>query len=138
MAARRVTVAAEAVTDRRSVRARCEHTFVHTHTLRVEAERLRAAGLRDAEVALRLGLPRTTVRDWRRSTARAERLRCPRCWRPTRPLTAEAGDYAELLGLYLGDGCISPAGRTQRLRLSPDSWYPAIVQDAEALLQRCF
>jgi hypothetical protein len=49
-----------------------------------------------------------------------------------------AGDYAELLGLYLGDGCISNAGRTQRLRLSLDAKYPVIADEARALLARCF
>jgi hypothetical protein len=49
-----------------------------------------------------------------------------------------ANDYAELLGLYLGDGHISVTGGTQRLRLSLDSRYPGIITDAEALLRRCF
>ncbi len=45
-------------------------------------------------------------------------------------------DYAELLGLYLGDGHITSLARTQRLRLSLDSRYPGIISDAEALLRR--
>lgn len=52
------------------------------------------------------------------------------------PLTP--GDYGELLGLYLGDGHIAQVARTQKLRLSLDARYPAIVADAEALLRRCF
>jgi hypothetical protein len=47
-------------------------------------------------------------------------------------------DYAELLGLYLGDGHIAQYARTQRLRLSLDAGYPVIVAEAEALLRRCF
>ena len=35
---------------------------------------------------------------------------CPRCWRPMRRLAFSAADYAELLGLYLGDGHISVPG----------------------------
>ena len=49
-----------------------------------------------------------------------------------------AGEYAELLGLYLGDGHISLGARTQRLRLSLDSRHEQIVEDARALLARCF
>jgi hypothetical protein len=48
------------------------------------------------------------------------------------------GDYAELLGLYLGDGCVSAAGRTRRLRLSLDAKYLGIVEESRALIARCF
>jgi hypothetical protein len=47
-------------------------------------------------------------------------------------------DYALLLGLYLGDGCISRMGRTYRLRIHLDTKYPGIVEETEALLRRCF
>ena len=47
------------------------------------------------------------------------------------------GEYAELLGLYLGDGCIVRAGRTERLRLSLDAAYPTVVREARELLARC-
>jgi hypothetical protein len=50
----------------------------------------------------------------------------------------DPGDYAELLGLYLGDGHIVRMGRTYRLRIFLDSKYPVIVADAEALLRRCW
>jgi hypothetical protein len=50
----------------------------------------------------------------------------------------DPGDYAELLGLYLGDGHIARMGRTYRLRISLDSKYPVIVSEAEALLKRCW
>jgi hypothetical protein len=49
-----------------------------------------------------------------------------------------ASDYAELLGLYLGDGYIVRTGRSDRLRLFLDSAYERIVSDAQALLSRCF
>ena len=45
-------------------------------------------------------------------------------------------DYAELLGLYLGDGHISQLARTQRLRLMLDAKYPGIVRDAADLIAR--
>jgi hypothetical protein len=47
-------------------------------------------------------------------------------------------DYAELLGLYLGDGFISYGPRTTRLRITLDAKYPGIVEDTRSLLERCF
>jgi hypothetical protein len=42
-----------------------------------------------------------------------------------RPLPGQ--DYAYVLGMYLGDGCISRTGRTERLRITLDAKYPQIV-----------
>jgi hypothetical protein len=47
-------------------------------------------------------------------------------------------DYAELLGLYLGDGHITALARTERLRIFLDAKHVAIVDETEALLRRCF
>ena len=47
-------------------------------------------------------------------------------------------DYAELLGLYLGDGHIVRTGRSDRLRLFLDTRYEGIAADAQRLLERCF
>ena len=49
-----------------------------------------------------------------------------------------ASDYAELLGLYLGDGYIVRTGRSDRFRLFLDTAYGRIIDDAHALLARCF
>ena len=99
-----------------------------------------AQGLGDDEVAHRLGLPRTTVRDWRRPRylRRTVVSRCPRCWRPARPVDLDAAGYAELLGLNLGDGCIAKLPRTERLRLFLDARYTRVVAETEALLRRAF
>src|SRR5206468_11013409 len=35
--------------------------------------------------------------------------------------------YAYVLGLYLGDGCISRSARTQRLRITLDDAYPDVI-----------
>ncbi len=48
------------------------------------------------------------------------------------------GDYAELLAHYLGDGTISSGARSFRLRIALDAKYPGIIDDARALLERCF
>ena len=64
---------------------------------------------------------------------------CPRCWRGVRrPFGFTDDDYAELLGLYLGDGHIVRTSRADRLRIYLDTRYPGIVTDTWALLQRCF
>ena len=111
--------------------------FVHGPDIRDEALALIEAGENDCEVARCLGLPRTTVRDWRRYEDDA-RIDCPRCWRRTRQVVFTEPDYAELLGLYLGDGHIVRTGRSDRLRIFLDTRYEGITADAQALLERCF
>jgi hypothetical protein len=116
--------------------------FVHGPEIREAARALIEQGVNDCEVARRLGIARTTVRDWRRPRYVPDNGRaaqpCPRCWRTSGPITASADDYAELLGLYLGDGHITQMARTQRLRIFLDASYPTIVDEAEALLRRVF
>jgi hypothetical protein len=114
--------------------------FVHPPAIREEALALIRAGVNDCEAARRLGLPRTTVRIGRRWTppAPADSI-CPRCWRSSRkPISFTEADYAELLGLYLGDGHIVRTGRSDRLRLFLDTRYRVINTEARELLQRCF
>jgi hypothetical protein len=108
---------------------------MHAPELRAAVLGMVAEGLGDAEIARRTGLARTTVRDMRRA-GRSARPRCWRCWRPTRPIAFTAAEYAELLGLYLGDGHISELPRTQRLRISLDPWHEQVIADVEALLAR--
>lgn len=116
--------------------------FVHGEAIHTAALELIAAGVNDCEIARRLGIPRTTVRDWRRPryvpTAPHLRETCARCWRPTRPVRFTPADYAELLGLYLGDGHITALARTERLRIFLDARHVTVVNEAEALLGRCF
>ena len=113
---------------------------MHDLELRERALELIAAGVNDGEIGRRLGVARTTVRHWRWAKERdvPPRKLCWRCWQPTRRVEPAAADYAELLGLYLGDGHISPMPRSERLRLSLDARYPTIVAESEALLRRVF
>src|SRR3954471_18691125 len=110
---------------------------MHPVEIRLAAEQLSAAGLGDTEVARRLGLKRTPVRVWRVRPREPEPL-CPRCWERTKPIVVEPQSYAELLGLYLGDGCVSRHARTYQLRLALDAAYPDIVRDACTLLRTVF
>jgi hypothetical protein len=112
---------------------------VHPPDVKAEALRLVAEGLNDCEVSRRTGIARSTIRDWRRPTYEAKPIAtCPRCWRGMKPTSFSSEDYAELLGLYLGDGSISRALRTERLRITLDLKYPVIIAEAEALVRRCF
>jgi hypothetical protein len=116
---------------------------VHGPEIRQAALALVEQGVNDCEIARRLGVPRATVRDWRRPTYVPKVPRevvptCPRCWRPCVPVAFTADDYSELLGLYLGDGHIVAHARAQRLRIFLDARYPEIVGETEALLRRCF
>ncbi len=116
---------------------------MHPPEIKQEALRLVAAGLNDCEVSRRLGIPRPTVRDWRRPTYTPRehapsRNSCPRCWRAAKPMCFSAEDYSELLAVYLGDGCISTHPRTQRMRVALDMKYPGIIADLRVLLERCF
>jgi len=112
--------------------------FVHDPALRQAALQLIAQGLNDCEVSRRIAVPRRTVRDWRVPSyvPRAARVFCWRCWRRTSPVVLTPKDYAELLGLYLGDGHVSGLARTERIRLMLDTRYPTVVEDAAGLLRR--
>jgi hypothetical protein len=116
---------------------------MHSPAIRARAMELIAAGVNDCEVSRRTGVARTTIRDWRRpryrrTTPPSDYGPCPRCWREGRRMSFRATDYAQLLGLYLGDGHIVRLGRTYRLRLFLDSRYREIVSDSRELLERCF
>lgn len=115
---------------------------MHSPAVREHALALVRSGLNDCEVARRTGISRTTIRDWRRPRYQprtaSPRLMCPRCGQTAREMRLTSGDYAELLGLYLGDGHIARMARTWHLRIFLDSKHPQIIDDSEALLKRCF
>jgi hypothetical protein len=53
---------------------------------------------------------------------------------PVNYLGHRCADYAYLLGLYLGDGAI--VSKTNRLEISLDARYPAVVQSCQQAMQR--
>ena len=95
-------------------------------------------GMNDCEIARRTGIPRRTVRDWRRHggqhhgfgrndvrTDEPDR-ECPVCGTGS----LDRASYAYLLGMYLGDGCLSAHPRgVFRLRISLDLRYPGIIEE---------
>lgn len=94
-----------------------------------DVRRLIATGMNDCAIARQTGIPRTTVRDLRRRQHVLPRYPAGSsdCLinHDFGALPAEA--YSYLLGMYLGDGCISRQGRVWRLRVTCDTQYPGII-----------
>lgn len=88
------------------------------------------AGMTDVSVEMQTGVPRGTVSHWRRrpvvSKRRSGEIPCGTLHDPSFLPTS---DYCYLLGLYLGDGCISRMKRVWRLRVVLDAKYPAIIDE---------
>lgn len=90
------------------------------------------AGLSNRRISKLTGISRTTIREWRRKGPSPECRRsyrepdpdCPACAGAEVPGSA----YAYLLGLYLGDGCISAYPRgVYKLRITLDQRYTGIL-----------
>jgi hypothetical protein len=94
-----------------------------------EVRRLIAAGLNDCAIARRTGIPRPTVRDWRCRPQVLTRFPAgsTACGVEHDFASLPAAPYSYLLGLYLGDGCISRSRRVWRLRVVLDAKYPTII-----------
>jgi Homeodomain-like domain len=92
------------------------------------AKRLFAAGVNDCAIARQIGVPRTTVRDWRRRPAVLSRDVGAPCGVAHHFSQLPADAYCYVLGLYLGDGCVSRSNRVFSLRITLDSKYPAIIE----------
>jgi hypothetical protein len=113
---------------------------MRTHDEFLEVKRLVTAGHSDQEIAWLTGVPRRTVSGWRRGErrlhSRTEGSACPSGHEFS---GLEPDAYAYLLGLYLGDGCISAGRRgVWHLRITLDSAYPAIIDEGAAALETIF
>lgn len=104
---------------------------------------LKRTGATDRHISELTGVPVNTIRIWRNRglPLRARRalagpVFCPSCG-------AEAHDhsrlpdglYAYLLGIYLGDGCVSRNGRSWRLSIAQDASYPGIVASCQEAIE---
>ena len=100
-------------------------------------QRLAAEGLNNCAVARATGIPRTTVRDWLAGrlpgagSIRADGESCATCGHLEHdPSQLPADEYAYLLAMYLGDGCIASNSKgVHRLRIACDMKYPVIILD---------
>jgi hypothetical protein len=95
-------------------------------------------GLNKSAIARTTGVSRAAIRSWLDGTipgvgmaARTSPSRCRRCDALDEPfphLTDAA--YSYLLGMYLGDGCLSNGRRgVKHLRISLDTAYPIIIEE---------
>jgi hypothetical protein len=101
---------------------------------------LTAQGLGASAIARQTGIPRETVRDWvsgrvpKRGTNHADS--CEVCGGIAHRFARLPSAYVYLLGLYLGDRCISSHRRgVYKLRITLDLRYPGIVAECEEAIQ---
>ncbi|SEC70457.1 hypothetical protein SAMN05428945_3633 [Streptomyces sp. 2224.1] len=96
---------------------------------RAHALSLVAQGRSLNAVSKQTGISRYAIRSWQtRIEPVSYKAECPRCEQvPQPPTDAEA--YAYLLGLYLGDGCISkqPRRRGYALRIACADAWPGLI-----------
>ena len=91
-------------------------------------------------ISMSMGINRSTLREWRDHPEMAQRSRasCPRC-ADVVALPEPCADYAYLLGLYLGDGCISVAGDRAKdvwkLRIVCADAWPGLVEECAQAMQ---
>jgi hypothetical protein len=103
---------------------------------------LKARGITDRQVTAQTRVPINTIRTWRNRHA-------PACARPTifsehqvRDDTAPDVDslpqdtYSYLLGMYLGDGCLTKNGSSWTLRIVLDDAYPGIIAECEQAVRQ--
>lgn len=111
---------------------------------------LKAAGLNHCEISRRIAVSRPTIREWcsgnlphsfqAKPLLCGHRMQpgptCERCGSDEHRFDGLSTAYAYLLGLYLGDGCISHGARDVfRLRIALDKKYPGIIAECAAAME---
>jgi len=123
---------------------------MHSRETVARTLRLKEAGLTHCEISRLTGVSRPTIREWcsgnlphsyrhkpllyGRGTGFGSS--CPRCGSDEHRFEELSTSYVYLLGLYLGDGCISRGPRDVfRLRVALDRKYPEIIEECAAAMQ---
>ena len=98
---------------------------------------LAASGINNCAIARKTGIPRRTVRDLRCRPMIRARLSAAgsMCGIDHDFLALPPAAYGYLLGIYLGDGCISRGGRVWRMRITLDSRYPGIIDRTREVIE---
>lgn len=103
----------------------------HAPETRSAAVELVRRGALPADAARTSGTGVSTLYGWLRADAPhlvSSRPDCPRCRRPQQESAADPYDY--LLGMYLGDGCVSRSARgTFLLRITCADAWPGVSQE---------
>jgi hypothetical protein len=108
--------------------------FVYDQATVAQALALIRQGFSDREVARRMKVHHTTIGAWRLGrTPQRQPSPCHVCAGRSSSLPEPA--YAYLLGLYLGDGCISATRRSYKMRIVLDRSYPSIVSACTSALE---
>jgi hypothetical protein len=96
---------------------------------------LAAGDINASQIADITRIPRSTVRDWLAQPHRSELVREKD---PVEfdPASLPESQYTYLLGLYLGDGCLSKMRRdVYRLRIKMDARYPGVIAECVEAMQ---
>lgn len=116
---------------------------MHSPDIKARTVAMCRAGVPNSEIARRLGVPAATVATWKfrdrgRNSelypkTRAETPYCPRC----HGAELDQAAYTYLLGLYLGDGCITkaPKHRVHTLTIACCTAWPGLIEAAADALQ---
>ncbi|OEU88382.1 hypothetical protein DB35_18895 [Streptomyces abyssalis] len=99
-------------------------------TVRERALALVGQGRSLNSVSKQTGISRSALRAWQKRLlpASSGAGRCIRCADP--PTTpSDTANYAYLLGLYLGDGCVSRLARTYSLRIACSDAWPGLIDE---------
>jgi hypothetical protein len=92
---------------------------------------LAADGQTASAIARRTGLSRSTIRGWLRGELPSS-YTCPTDGEDQLQVDELPRTYPYLLGIYLGDGCISTHPRgVYKLRVSLDAKYPGIIAECK-------
>jgi hypothetical protein len=97
-------------------------------------------GLSPSEISRRVGVPRKTIAHWLNVKAPRGRIgvndTCPECGHAPHEPDDFPPSYLYLLGVYLGDGCISAHPRgVYKLRIFLDARYPSVIAEVEEAIR---